>query len=68
MRAVGHGSERPSQKGWVGGVSVQGTWVDRHQQPCLTSIQQLVLHAVALQDLLTLGLLPAHFQRRGSQG
>lgn len=37
------------------------------QQLCLTAVQQLVLHTVALQRLLTLWLLPAHFQRRGSQ-
>lgn len=72
--------ERPSQRGrgWQRGTSVvkrlgwapdsPSPCMSAHQQPGLTAVQQLVLHAVALQRTLTLRLLPAHFQRRGSKG
>lgn len=58
-------------RGWIldGHVSMgPGCAPTARQQPRLTAIQQLVLHAVALQCPLTLWLLPAHFQRCGSQG
>lgn len=50
------------------GRAWQGRTPTAGPQPCLTAIQQLVLHTVALQCPLTLRLLPAHFQRRGPQG
>lgn len=42
-----------------------------HQAPSacsLTSVEELVLHAVALHLLLAARLLPAHLQGRGAQG
>lgn len=72
---------RPSQEVWWGSLVLKGLGGipvrPRVPRPCkpaarqqrrLTAIQQLVLHTVALQRLLTLRLLPAHFQGRGPQG
>lgn len=74
------GGDRPVQGAWVDSYPAGCSHESQHRaEPCkasphsrqqqlsLTAVQQLVLHAVALQHLLTLWLLPAHFQRCGSQ-
>lgn len=50
------------------GPGLAGLHPTAQQPPCLTAVQQLVLHAVALQRPLAPRLLPAHSERCGSQG
>lgn len=67
--AQGNPREQPAQKTWASLPHQKLPVLPSDPAACpLTSVEQLVLHAVALHLLLAVRLLPAHLQGGGPQG